>query len=290
MVLNAVATTNASSATISEPTEVSTSTQIFAVLSFDALMMLPALLTQHPIVSDDGCVARGRRLEATLLDVALELAKRIERSDRRGAILDRREMDERAVGQPQYKIANTRRRLCPQLGKYALDQALVLLHHLGFRFVANQDLFHACTPSAGRGCAVLTPASCRQGRMRTAKGFARKNIFRPRILCALSNVFNKMHICVRLRARPARQPARWSRRFHERSHGRLGRRTRDVRPPARRATAQAASLLRPHDRLGHRRGGRGAGGPGEGDRGVSRRGNDPPCRELAVPHRPQCRA
>ena len=62
------------------------------------------------------------------------------------------------------------------------------------------------------------------------------------------------------------------------------------RAPAGRDAAKAASLLRAHGRLGHRRRGRAAGRVDQGGRGASRRRRDRQSRRLAVPHRAQHRA
>ena len=66
---------------------------------------------------------------------------------------------------------------------------------------------------------------------------------------------------------------------HERLSRRHGRNPRGLRSAARRVAAEAASLLRPHDRLGHRRRGCGPGSAGEGDRGVSRSADRSPIRK-----------
>jgi hypothetical protein len=66
------------------------------------------------------------------------------------------------------------------------------------------------------------------------------------------------------------------------------RRARAIRPAAGRLAAQVAPLLRPHDRLDHRRRGRRAGCPHQGDRGLRAGETDRQCRGLAVPHCAQC--
>ena len=57
-----------------------------------------------------------------------------------------------------------------------------------------------------------------------------------------------------------------------------------------RSAAEAASLLRPHDRLGGRRRRCGPGSPDKGDRGPSPIGIDRSSGSVGVSHRPQCRA
>ena len=67
------------------------------------------MVSQHPIVADDGRLARRRQLGATLIDAAAEGPKSLQSRD--CTILGHGgEMDESAVGKPQGQITNALRR------------------------------------------------------------------------------------------------------------------------------------------------------------------------------------
>src|SRR5215510_5169573 len=92
---------------------------------------------EHPIVADDGGIARLRRFDASLLDAALEGPKRLERGYGTGSVVGHGEMNEGAVAELQGQVANALRRLLLELSKHLRDQALVLLRLVRSRLVAQ---------------------------------------------------------------------------------------------------------------------------------------------------------
>src|SRR5262245_26509866 len=103
---------------------------------------------EHPIVADDGGIARLRRFDASLLDAALEGPKRLERGNGTGAVVGHREMDEGAVAELQGQVANALRRLLLELSKHLRDQALVFLRLVRSRLVAHKGPLHRHAPWA----------------------------------------------------------------------------------------------------------------------------------------------
>src|SRR6266702_6421667 len=94
-----------------------------------------ASFAKHPIITDDYGIVGLRRLEATLLDAALEGAKARQLAQRTAIprTVAGDEMDEAAVGEPQGEIANAIGRFYPQFLEYALDQPFIFLRLLRFR-------------------------------------------------------------------------------------------------------------------------------------------------------------
>jgi len=105
-------------------------------------------LTTAIIVSQDRLGGDGR-LEATLAHTAREGAECLQGGQRRRAVLQRGEMDERVVRQPEHRVVQSRRRLLLQLAEHRRAQALVLLGLVGSGFVANQCPLHGFSSIVG---------------------------------------------------------------------------------------------------------------------------------------------
>src|SRR5262245_6728277 len=103
---------------------------------------------EHPIVADDGGIARLRRFDASLLDAVLEGSKGLERGNGTGAVVGHGEMDERAVAELQGQVTNALGRFLRELPKHLRDQALVLLRLVRSRLVAHEGPFHLHAPWA----------------------------------------------------------------------------------------------------------------------------------------------
>src|SRR6266851_723113 len=68
-------------------------------------------------------------------------------------------MHERAVTEPQCKVANALRRFYAQFLEHLADQARVLVCHFGFCLVAYEGAFHAQAPL--RWSSVIAATACR---------------------------------------------------------------------------------------------------------------------------------
>src|SRR5262245_20858341 len=113
---------------------------------------------EHPIVADDGGIARLRRFDASLLDAALERPKRLERGNGTGAVVGHGEMNEGAVAELQGQVANALRRLLRELSKHLRDQALVFFRLVRPRLVAHEGPLHRHAPWA----AVQSSVQCKR--------------------------------------------------------------------------------------------------------------------------------